>query len=84
VKHQPGKRVMITPKKAENPEYKGIIKKQRRSLKIEDFELGKNIGSGKFGDVFQCRHKKTGTLYALKKIFKSMVLEYGMIDQFTQ
>lgn len=75
---------MITPKKAENPEYKGIIKKQRRSLKIEDFELGKNIGSGKFGDVFQCRHKKTGTLYALKKIFKSMVLEYGMIDQFTQ
>lgn len=31
---QPHGRVMITPKKAENPEYKGSIKKQRRSLKI--------------------------------------------------
>lgn len=42
------------------------------------------MGSGKFGDVFQCRHKRTGALFALKKIFKSTILEYRMVDQFTE
>jgi serine/threonine protein kinase len=42
------------------------------------------VGSGKFGDVHICRHKTTGTLYALKKIFKSTIIEYGMIEQFTR
>lgn len=49
---------------------------------MEDFELGKCVGSGKFGDVFICRHKETGFLFALKKIFKSTILEYDMITQF--
>jgi serine/threonine protein kinase len=48
-------------------------------LNISDFELGKCVGSGKFGDVFICKHKETGTLYALKKIFKSTINEYNMI-----
>ena len=63
--------------------------KNRQSLElkkftISDFELGKCIGSGKFGDVFICRHKQTQTMYALKKIFKSTIQEYEMIKQFTQ
>ena len=52
-------------------------------MKINDFELGKCVGSGKFGDVFVCRHKSSQTLYALKKIFKSTIKEYDMIEQFT-
>lgn len=51
---------------------------------IEDFQLGKTLGSGKFGDVLQCRHKATGTLYAVKKIFKSTIQEYRMVDQLIQ
>ena len=43
-------------------------------LKISDFTLGKCVGSGKFGDVFMCTHKKTNTIFALKKIFKSTIL----------
>lgn len=55
-----------------------------KKLGIEDFELGKCVGSGKFGDVFICRHKITGTLFALKKIFKSEIQSYNMIEQFTR
>lgn len=53
-----------------------------RKLTMRDFELGKCVGSGKFGDVHICRHRQTGTIYALKKIFKSTLKEYKMIDQF--
>ena len=49
---------------------------------MRDFELGKCVGSGKFGDVHICRHRSTGTIYALKKIFKSTLNEYKMVDQF--
>lgn len=51
-------------------------------LRIRDFYLGKCIGSGKFGDVFMCEHKKTGFVCAIKKILKSTLKEYGMEDQF--
>lgn len=32
-------------------------KKIFRKFTMNDFELGKCVGSGKFGDVFICRHK---------------------------
>lgn len=51
---------------------------------LRDFELGKLVGSGKFGDVHICRHKETGIMFALKKIFKSTILEYNMVNQFTR
>ena len=45
-------------------------------FKIEDFDLGGKIGSGKFGRVFQAKHKLTGTKIALKVVYKQM------LDQF--
>lgn len=48
-------------------------------MTIRDFDLGEQLGSGKFGDVYRAIHKKTGTLYAVKKIFKSTILEYNMV-----
>lgn len=53
-------------------------------MTIQDFILGKELGSGKFGDVYQAMHKATGMLFAIKKIFKSTIMEYDMIDQFTR
>ena len=47
-------------------------------IKLSDFELGKSVGSGKFGEVYLCKHKQTGCLFALKKIFKSVIQEYKM------
>jgi len=44
--------------------------------------MGKSIGSGKFGEVFICKHKPTNMIFALKKIFKSTISEYKMVDQF--
>lgn len=38
---------------------------------ISDFALGKKLGSGKFGEVFVARHKKSGFICALKKISKN-------------
>lgn len=37
-------------------------------IKIEDFSLGKKLGSGKQGEVYAALHKATGFLCAIKKI----------------
>lgn len=39
-------------------------------LSLDDFELGKCLGSGAFGEVFPAKHKKTGWLFAMKKVKK--------------
>ena len=49
---------------------------------INDFMLGKNLGEGKFGTVFQAMEKKSKALYALKKVPKSIIKSHYMIDQF--
>jgi serine/threonine protein kinase len=36
------------------------------------------VGSGKFGEVYVCRHRITGGIFALKKVFKSTIREYKM------
>jgi serine/threonine protein kinase len=41
------------------------------------------LGSGKFGTVMMVKHKKTGSLFALKKIPKEMIRSHFMIDQLT-
>jgi len=51
-------------------------------MEINDFILGKNLGEGKFGVVFQAIHKKSGWLVALKKVPKDMIKSHLMIDQF--
>lgn len=47
-------------------------KKEEESsgMSIYDFALGKKLGSGKFGEVFIAKHKKSGFICALKKISK--------------
>ena len=51
---------------------------------IGDFELGRCIGSGKFGDVYMSQHKETGWVCGIKKILKSTLVEYDMVEQFTR
>ncbi len=60
-----------------------IEEKSKKSTKLtfEDFEIGKTLGEGKFGVVMMARHRKTGSLFALKKIPKEMIKSHLMVDQ---
>jgi serine/threonine protein kinase len=55
-----------------------------RRPSIFDFEIGKNLGEGKFGMVFQVFHKATNSIYAIKKIKKDVIRKNKMIDQFLE
>lgn len=49
---------------------------------VNNFILGKSLGEGKFGIVYQAVHKPTGWLYAVKKVPKQMIKSHMMVDQF--
>jgi aurora kinase len=44
--------------------------------------LGKNLGEGKFGTVYQAFDRRTKGVYAFKKIPKLTIKSHWMIDQF--
>ena len=51
-------------------------------MSLNDFKLGKTLGEGKFGTVYQATHKKSGFIFALKKVPKDMIKSHLMVDQF--
>nr|KAF6272732.1 aurora kinase C [Pipistrellus kuhlii] len=52
-----------------------------RSLTIEDFDIGRPLGKGKFGNVYLARLKKSHFIVALKVLFKSQLEKEGMEHQ---
>lgn len=50
-------------------------------MSVDDFQTVKTLGEGKFGVVTMVKHKKTKTIYALKKIPKEMIKSHFMVDQ---
>ena len=40
---------------------------------LEDFKVGKPLGKGKFGNVFQAKHKASEKILALKVMFKKQL-----------
>ena len=48
----------------------GVRFDKKTSVTIDDFELLKLLGRGKFGKVFMCTQKATGKVYAIKMIRK--------------
>jgi hypothetical protein len=57
------------------------IRKRSAKFGIEDFAMGKTLGEGKFGVVMMAMHRKTRSLFALKKIPKAMVRSHLMVEQ---
>lgn len=55
--------------------------KEKRNL-VNGFDISKQLGKGKFGEVYLARHAETGFIVALKKIIKSKLKEYKMVEQF--
>ena len=56
--------------------------KESSGLSIDDFVLGKKLGEGRFGNVFMAIHKKTGSIFAIKRVPKETLKQNMMIDQF--
>ncbi|KAF6142068.1 hypothetical protein GIB67_001265 [Kingdonia uniflora] len=53
---------------------------QRHKMGADDFELLTMIGKGAFGEVRVCREKKSGQVYAMKKLKKSEMLRRGQVE----
>ncbi|KAF2320116.1 hypothetical protein GH714_023845 [Hevea brasiliensis] len=50
------------------------MRMKRHKICIDDFDLLTIIGRGAFGEVRLCREKKSGNIYAMKKLKKSEML----------
>ncbi|KAK3016827.1 hypothetical protein RJ639_006366 [Escallonia herrerae] len=53
---------------------------KRHKFCVDDFELLTIIGRGAFGEVRLCREKKSGNIYAMKKLKKSEMLSRGQVE----
>jgi hypothetical protein len=49
----------------------------KRPWVLDDFEMGKPLGKGKFGNVYIAREKRTGVVVALKVLSKSSMVTEG-------
>lgn len=49
--------------------------------KLDDFDIGKPLGKGKFGSVYLAREKKSHFIVALKVLFKSQLQTAGVEHQ---
>ncbi|KAM7257951.1 hypothetical protein ACFE04_013692 [Oxalis oulophora] len=56
------------------------IRLKRHKICADDFDLLTIIGRGAFGEVRLCREKKSGTIYAMKKLKKSEMLIRGQVE----
>ncbi|XP_059919145.1 aurora kinase B [Gadus macrocephalus] len=50
-------------------------------LSIKNFDIGRPLGKGKFGNVYMAREKKTKAVIALKCLFKSQMEKEGVEHQ---
>jgi serine/threonine protein kinase len=48
---------------------------------LNDFEIGRPLGKGKFGNVYLAREKKSKYIVALKVLFKSQLIKNGVQHQ---
>lgn len=65
----------------QNPSSLTIKRKSIDNSLLEEFIIGKKLGQGKFGSVSLVRHKKTGGVFALKKIPKALIKSHMMVEQ---
>ncbi|EFO87850.1 hypothetical protein GCK72_018789 [Caenorhabditis remanei] len=55
--------------------------KEETCWSLDDFDVGRPLGKGKFGNVFISREKKTKRIIALKVLFKTQLLQLGVSHQ---
>lgn len=52
------------------------------NISLNEFEIGKGLGQGKFGKVYCVRHKKSGFICALKVIDKNEIIKCNIEQNF--
>ncbi|XP_030959278.1 probable serine/threonine-protein kinase ndrA [Quercus lobata] len=57
-----------------------FMRLKRHKICIDDFELLTIIGRGAFGEVRLCQEKKSGNIYAMKKLKKSEMVKRGQVE----
>ncbi|KAI9208045.1 aurora-related kinase 1 [Polychytrium aggregatum] len=57
------------------------ISSMERSWSIDDFDIGKPLGRGKFGRVYLAREKQSGYVVALKILYKDEITKYKVEKQ---
>uniref|UniRef100_A0A803LB74 non-specific serine/threonine protein kinase n=1 Tax=Chenopodium quinoa TaxID=63459 RepID=A0A803LB74_CHEQI len=57
-----------------------FMRLKRNRICVNDFELLTIIGRGAYGEVQLCREKKSGNIYAMKKLKKSEMLSRGQVE----
>lgn len=65
----------------EDKENGGNSQKAVKKWCLNDFEIGKPLGKGKFGNVYLAREKRSKYIIALKVIFKHQVQKAGCEHQ---
>ncbi|XP_057557890.1 aurora kinase A isoform X2 [Hippopotamus amphibius kiboko] len=92
---RPGSRPLSNTQKSEqpqppapgnNPEKKEASKQKneeskKRQWALEDFEIGRPLGKGKFGNVYLAREKQSKFILALKVLFKAQLEKAGVEHQ---
>ena len=51
------------------------------NVSIKNFDIGRPLGKGKFGNVYMAREKKMNAVIALKVLFKSQIEKDGVEHQ---
>ncbi|KAK8597584.1 hypothetical protein V6N13_094987 [Hibiscus sabdariffa] len=57
-----------------------FMRLKRHKICVDDFDPLTIIGRGAFGEVRLCREKKSGNIYAMKKLKKSEMLMRGQVE----
>lgn len=52
-----------------------------RKWSLNDFDIGKPLGNGKFGKVYLAREKKSHFIVALKVLYKAQLTKAGVEHQ---
>lgn len=56
-------------------------KKDENKWTLDNFDIGKALGRGKFGNVYLAREKSSGFIVALKVLFKTQILKANVEHQ---
>ena len=61
-----------------------LIPREGEEITLSQFEVGRKLGKGRFGDVYMARDIRTGFALAIKMISKKDVKEANMENQVVQ
>ncbi|NXY90841.1 AURKA kinase, partial [Alcedo cyanopectus] len=67
--------------KTEEPAKKKSEETKKRQWSLDDFEISRPLGKGKFGNVYLAREKQSRFILALKVLFKTQLEEAGVEHQ---